>query len=152
MQTKLDPFDLPEQLRSYFYDAIVLAWETKRVQINKARFSRQCLEAGLGFRVENLRKISEVEARVGSLKSSEQILIFHVQGKGYECLLKRLRDSFAHGHYGKGKSNWITINHRYKGRNDKRESTRLFARVKQSKIKELVEFLADRKPVGNRLE
>ncbi|MDD4880032.1 MAG: hypothetical protein PHX10_00500 [Gallionellaceae bacterium] len=137
----LNPFDVPERFRSYLYNHVVLAWETGQVDINKSKFNKKNLEVSLGFRVENLRKLSDVEMRVSSLRNSSEILIFYVDGRGYECLFKRLRDAFAHGHYGKAKSDWIAIRHRFKGRNEKSESTRLFARLRQSTLKKLVELL-----------
>ena len=85
--------------------------------------------------------VSEVERRSASPWSPDEFMIFYVEGKGYESLFKRLRDAIAQGHYGLEKRGWISIWHRSQGRNEKICTTRMFARLRQSTIKMLIEFL-----------
>ncbi len=141
-QSELNPFGLSEDLRNYFYNKVVLSWEMGVSNIRSDRYNKRNLSADVGFRVENFKKISDLERRVSCLNDSSEFLIFHIEGKGYECLFKRLRDAFAHGHYGCGKSDWVTIFHRYKSRGQKVEQIRLLAKLHQSSIKKLIDLLS----------
>ncbi len=137
----LNPFDVPATFRSYLYDQIVLRYETKKIFINQGDFNKKCIEGIGGIEVINVRKLSDMERFVNSYRGAGESLIFYTEGRGYECLFKRFRDSFAHGHYGSDKRGWITVWHRYKGGKDGMEVTRLFARLRQTTLKELVDFL-----------
>ena len=139
--SSLNPFDVPKVFRNYVYDHVVLAWESDRVSIAPSVFSKKLLHASLGLRVEKVGKLSEIERRSRSSWGSDEFLIFYAKGKGYELLFKRLRASFAHGDYGLGERGFIKIWHRYKGPGEKMECTRLFARLRQSRFKELIAFL-----------
>lgn len=143
----LNPFDLPEVFRNYLYNNVVLKWETGVISVAPETFSKKSLYASLGIRVELVRKLSEVERRCSSSWGSDEFIVFYVEGKGYESLFKRLRDSFAHGHFGSDKRGWIKICHRYKGRSEKQENARLYGRLKQSSLKQLVSYI-DRSDVG----
>lgn len=137
----LNPFDVPKTVRNYLYDQVMLAWETDQVSIIPSDFSKKTLDATLGLRVEKLKKVSDVEQRSSSSWGPDEFLVFHGEGQGYESLFKRLRDAFAHGDYGLEKRDWLTIWHRYKERNEKSETTRLYGRLRQKTLKQLVGYL-----------
>ncbi len=137
----LNPFDVPKALRNYLYDHVMLAWETDQVSIIPAVFSKKDLHTSLGLRVEMVRKILEVEKRSTSSWGPDEFLVFYGDGKGNASLFKHLRNAFAHGDYGLEKRGWITIWHRYKGPRDKRETTRLYGRLRQTTLKQLVGYL-----------
>ncbi|MDO9011077.1 MAG: hypothetical protein Q7U78_04595 [Gallionella sp.] len=135
------PYSLSATFRAYAYDEVVLAWETQRVNIISAKFNKKTLEDGCGLYVLRLDKLSDVQRRDEGTWSSDEFLIFHNDGRGYECLFKRLRDTFAHGHYWQSKQDWITIRHRYKGSRDKLPNTRVFGNLRISTLKRMVAFL-----------
>jgi hypothetical protein len=137
----LKPFDLPEVFRNYLYNNVVLKWEIGVISIIPETFSKKSLHTSVGIRVELVRKLSEVERRYSSPWGADEFIVFYVEGKGYESLFKRLRDTFAHGHYGSDKRGWITICHRYKGRSEKQENARLYGRLKQSSLKQLISYI-----------
>lgn len=137
----LNPFDIPKVFRNYVYDHVILAWELDRVLIVSSAFSKKDLYDSVGLRVEKVRDLSEVERRSMSPWGTDEFLIFFGKDKGYEPLFKRLRDSFVHGDYGLDERGFIKIWHRYKGRGEKSENTRLFAVLRQSKLKKLIDFL-----------
>ena len=136
----LSPFDVSKTFRYYLYDNVVLAWETDQIAIVTGNFSKRVLNSSLGLRVEKIKKVSDVDLRSGSPWGPDEFLV-HGEGGGYEPLFKRLRDTFAHGHFGSERRGWITMCHRYKGGNEKHETTRLYARLKQSTLKQLVSYL-----------
>lgn len=140
-RAQFSPFQVPKYFRHYLYDHVVLAWETGQVSIIPDNFSKKILNATLGFRVEKLKKVSDVERRSSSNWGPDEFLVFQGEGQGYQSLFKRLRDSFAHGHYGLEKRGWITIYHRYKGRSEQLETTRLFGRIRQTTLAQLVGYL-----------
>lgn len=135
------PYCAPADFRAYVYDAIVLAWETQRVDIISAAFNKKTLERDCGLYVLRLDKLSDVQWRDKSAWPSGEFLFFHNDGKGYVCLFKRLRDAFAHGHYWQGKRGWITIRHRYQGAREKMENTRAVGNLKITTLKKLIAFL-----------
>jgi len=138
---QLNPFDVPKTFRNFLYDHVVLAWETDQVLIIPNDFRKNIVSITVGLRVEKLRKVSDVEQRSSSNWGPDEFLVFHGDGQGYESIFKRFRDSFAHGHYGLEKRGWITICHRYKGRGEKRETNRLYARLRQTTLKRLIGYL-----------
>lgn len=138
---QLSPFKVPKSFRSYLYDHVVLTWETGQVSIIQGNFSKKIISTTLGLRVEKLKKVSDVEQRSSSSWGPDEFLVFHGEGQGYESLFKRLRDSFAHGHYGLEKRGWIIIWHKYRGRSEKCETTRLYGRLRQTTLKQLVGYL-----------
>ncbi|NOT98523.1 MAG: hypothetical protein HOO97_05450 [Sideroxydans sp.] len=137
----LSPYHAPADFRAYVYDAIVLAWETKRVNIITSTFNKKTLEIHCGLYVLRLDKLSDVQWRDKGTWSKSEFLIFHNDGRGYVCLFKRLRDTFAHGHYWQRKRGWVTIRHRYQSSREKVENTRAFGNLKITTLKKLITFL-----------
>lgn len=137
----LGPYHAPADFRTYVYDAIVLAWETERVDIISTTFNKKALERDCGLYVLRLDKLSDVQWRDKDTWPSGEFLFFYNDGKGYVCLFKRLRDTFAHGHYWQSKRGWITIRHRHQAPREKVENTRAFGSLKISTLKKLITFL-----------
>ena len=137
----LMPYRTPADFRAYAYDEVILAWETKRVSIISSTFNKKILESECGLYVLRLDKLSDVQWRDQGAWSTDEFLIFHNDGRGYECLFKRLRDTFAHGHYWQSKRGWITIRHRYEDRSGV-ENTRAFGNLKIATLKKLITFLS----------
>ncbi len=136
-----NPYETPKVLRSFLYDHVVLALETGQVTINPAHFSKKVLHNSIDLRVEKVKKLTDVDLRSVSPWGPDEFLIFYGKGGGYESLFRRLRDAFAHGHYGSDRRGWITIWHKYRGTREKCETTRLFGRLRQSRLKNLITFL-----------
>lgn len=135
------PYYAPADLRAYVYDAVVLAWETKRVDIISSKFNKKTLESECGIYVLKLDNLRDVQWRDQGAWSSDEFLVFHNDGRGYECLFKRLRDAFAHGHYWQSKRGRITMRHRFKGARDKVENTRALGNLKITTLKKPIAFL-----------
>ncbi len=138
----LSPYCAPADFRAYVYDAVVLAWETKRADIISSTFNKKSLESECGLYVLKLDKLRDVQWRDQCTWPPSEFLIFYNDGRGYECLFKRLRDTFAHGHYWQSKRGWVTIRHRYQGSRDKVANTRAFGNMKIATLKKLVVFLS----------
>lgn len=147
MNNRTDPFSTPANFRAWVYSAIVLQHETGRVSYVAQRYHKATIKkAASGLTVEKRNNLAEVQLLENeqSFCSSEEFLVFYYEkrtGHGYECLFKRLRDAFAHGDYGLPRSNWIEIRHRFKGRNDKEDLTRIFGRLRISTLKKLVAYV-----------
>ena len=137
-----NPFSAPADFRAYAYTDIVLVFETKSVRILEARYNKQALHDECGLHVLKLCTSDDVQSEVHRKWSPDEFLVFYNDGRGYECLFKRLRDSFAHGHFCSLRRGWITIRHQYKRRNEKIK-TRLFGNMKIQTLKKLVAFLAE---------
>lgn len=137
----LEPYSAPADFRAYVYDAIVLPWETKDVNIISSRFSKKILEQECGLDISMLHDLYDVQQRDEGTWSKKEFLIFYKNGQGYECLFKRLRDTFAHGHYEQSKQGWITIRHRYKDSHNKLPNTRIFGNLRISTLKKIIAFL-----------
>jgi hypothetical protein len=137
----LDPFSLSASIRAFVYNSIVLKFETGEVRINQKKFNKKELNDFFGFEILSMRKLTEVQNATAGKKISGEFLIFYVEGKGYECLFKRLRDTFAHGHFEKGKRGWLTLCHQYRGENNKKEQVRLYGQISYSSLKKMVNFL-----------
>lgn len=135
------PYRAPADFRAYAYNEVILAWETKRVSIISSTFNKKTLGSECGLYVLKLDKLSDVQWRDQGAWSTDELLIFHNDGRGYECLFKRLRDTFAHGHYWQSKRGWITIRHRYEDRSGV-ENTRAFGNLKIATLKKLITFLS----------
>lgn len=131
----LRPYSLPATFRAYVYDAVVLAWETERVAIITSNFDKKILHSDCGLDVLRLDTLGEVQLCEQDTLPTGEFLIFLKAENGYAGLFKRLRDTFAHGHYGLNKQGWITIRHRY------HEKTRMFGNLRISTLKKLVAFL-----------
>lgn len=139
--TALDPLASTLRLRTFGYDSIVLAWEVDRARVTKATFDRKWLSDSIGFDFTNLKTLPEVKEAESQNCEDQEFLVFHIDSKGYECLAKRLRDTFAHGHYEETTKGMVTIRHRFKGRNDKVPMTRIFGRIRVANLKRLIGFL-----------
>jgi hypothetical protein len=104
-----------------------------------------------GLRVEMRKNLNEVQSieNEGIFRFNEEYLVFYFnKGTTYEVLFKRLRDAFAHGHYGSSpNSNWITIKHEFKGRNDKDNLTRIFGCLKVKTLKKLISHIDCSSPI-----
>ena len=137
----LNPYSLPATFRAYVYDAIVLALETHRVDIISSKFDKKILRSDCGLEVLMLDTLDDVQMRDQDIWPKDEFLIFLRKGGGYACLFKRLRDTFAHGHYGLNEKGWITIRHTYKGPKEKVAKTRAFGRLRIKTLKKLVTFL-----------
>lgn len=137
----LGPYHAPADFRAYVYDAVVLAWETKCVNINGSTFNKKTLDSHCGLYVLKLGKLSDVQLRDQDAWVKDEFLIFYNEGRGYECLFKRLRDTFAHGHYWQSKRGWIAVRHRYKTNRENVEKTRIFGNLKITTLKNLVAYL-----------
>lgn len=138
----LNPYSLSAAFRGYVYDAVILAWETGRADIISSTYSKKTLGSECGLYVLKLNKLEDVQLRDEGTWSKDEFLIFHrKKGRGYECLFKSLRDTFAHGHYSSSKRGWITIRHRYKYSENEVEKTRAFGNMRISTLKKLVAFL-----------
>lgn len=131
----LNPYSLPDDFRAYVYDAVVLAWETKRVDIISSKFDKKILHSDCGLDVLMLDTLAEIQLREQNTLPAGEFLIFLRTDNGYTGLFKRLRDTFAHGHYGLNEQGWTTIRHRYQ------EKTRVFGNLQISTLKKLVAFL-----------
>jgi len=134
-------YNLPATFRAYVYDEVILAWETERVNIISSTFDKKMLHSSCGLDVLMLATLAEVQLREQDALSTGEFLIFLRTDNGYAGLFKRLRDTFAHGHYGANEQGWVTIRHRYKGPKDKLENTRAFGKMKIATLKKLVSFL-----------
>ena len=144
MKTKTvpNPYSLPTAFRAYVYDAVVLAQETKRVNINTIGFNKHVLLSDCGINVLMVESLDEVELHDLCPWPEDDFFVFH-KGKenGYTVLFKRLRDTFAHGHFESNSEDWIVIRHRYKGRGERVENTRAFGHMQIGTLRKLVSFL-----------
>lgn len=103
------PYHAPADFRAYVYDAVVLAWETKRVDIISSKFDKKILQSDCGLDVLILDTLAEIQlCEQGTLPAGEFLISLRTDS-GYAGLFKRLRDTFAHGHYGVNEQGWITI-------------------------------------------
>lgn len=138
---KIDPYSTTAAFRALVYDSVILASETRRAKIKKSMFDRRALQKECGVSVVMSETLGEVQLHDASPWPEEEFIIFHRgNSSGYEVLFKRLRDTFAHGHFGVDSQGRIVFRHRYKGREDM-ENTRLFGHLKAASLKRLVAFL-----------
>ena len=131
----LNPFGLPSTFRAYVYNTVVLAWEMQCVDIISSKFDSKTLHSDCGLDVLRVKTLNDVQLYDLATWPTNEFLIFLRTDNGYTGLFKRLRDTFAHGHYGLHKQGWITIRHRYHGK------TRMFGNLRISTLKKLVVFL-----------
>lgn len=137
-----DPYSLPAAFRAYVYDAVVLAKETKRVNINTSGFNKHVLLSECGINVLMVESLDEVQLHDLGPWPEDDFFVFHRgKGSGYTVLFKRLRDTFAHGHYESNSQDWIAIRHRYKGRGEEVENIRAFGNMQVGVLLKLVAFL-----------
>ena len=148
-----DPYAIDPEIREFLYNEVLLLWETKAARVRDENINRQKLLFKLGFEVEYFNTLDELEARELALSNQTVVgidyLCFHNETKpefsaGYECLLKRLRDTVAHGHYSATVDGRIHIRHRYSP-NTKAERTRVVAKLQFDNLKKLITFIAGEK-------
>ncbi len=122
-----NPYSSPSDFRAYVYDVVVLAWETEHVDIITSKFDKKILHSDCGLDVLMLDTLDEVQLRDQDAWPIGEFLIFLRKGSGYAGLFKRLRDTFAHGHYELNEQSWITIRHRYQKNSDIRKFANQYA-------------------------
>ena len=116
--------------------------ETGAVNFRQDNYRKAVIESALGIQVLKIDKLDDlqpVEAQFKRLK--DDFLAFYCDGKGYESLFKRLRDTTAHAHYHQQPAGSIVLRHNFKGRGDKKAKLRLLGRLKYVTLKRLVTFL-----------
>ena len=140
----INPYGTPDNFRAYVYSQIVLAWETQYKHMISPVYAPKTLEAACPplqiMMLDTLDKVEDESKKQGN-NLNDEFLVFHRATKGYECLFKRLRDTFAHGHYTQQKSDLIEIMHKYQGTKDKTERIRIFGQLKITTLESLVSFL-----------
>lgn len=162
MSEMKDPYAIHPEIRKFLYSEVLLLWETQTARVRDENINRQKLLSSLGFSVEYFNTLDELEAHELALSDGSapvnDYLCFHNETKpefraGYECLLKRLRDTAAHGHYSATDDGRIHIRHRYSP-NKKPERTRVVAKLQFHNLKKLITFIAGEKeksrPVGQK--
>lgn len=154
MNNQIDPFSTPANFRAWVYSTIILRYETGKVSYVAKKYHKATIKkATSGLTVEKRNNLIAVQLLENeqSFGNSEEFMVFYYdKGTGYECLFKRLRDTFAHGDYGSPRrSGWVEIRYRFKGRNDKEDLTRIFGRLKISTLKMLVAYIDTALPVEN---
>jgi hypothetical protein len=153
MIEKPTPFSTSLEVRAFLYNSVVLPWETKSAIVRDENINGQKLHASLGFSVEYFNTLDELEARDIALANDSlfdgDFVCFHNETKpefsaGYECLLKRLRDAAAHGHFSTTSDNRILIHHRYAPRG-KPEKTRIVGKLSLVNLQKLMAFVSGEK-------
>ena len=143
--TQNDPHSISATLRHQLYDHVLLAWETKRVQINAARFNKKAISEQCGLDVVGKKKLNEIEQQLHQRgvqnKSRQEQIVFYYKDTCHHSLFKSLRDVVAHGHYGQPQSGWVSIFHCYQGPRDKKPRVRIFGQCKVNTLKNLIQFL-----------
>lgn len=148
-----DPYAIDPKIREFLYSEVLLLWETQTARVRDEKINRQKLLSSLGFSVEYFNTLDELEAHELALSNGStpinDYLCFHNETKpefraGYECLLKRLRDTAAHGHYSATDDGRIHIRHRYSP-NNKPERTRIVGKLQFPNLKKLIVFIAGEK-------
>ena len=105
-------------------------------------YSKKAIESSLGLHAVKKNKLDELQPLEAQLKKHPgEYLAFYCDGKGYEILFKRLRDSVAHAHYAQGARGWITLCHRFQGRGERKPKLRLLGNMKFATLKRLVAFI-----------
>jgi hypothetical protein len=142
MSNSIDPMLTPLTWREFLYNSILLASETKKVQVRTGAFDKKVLDSKLGLHVVRKTRLADMEATEKQYaKHPGEFLVFFSNEPGWAPLLKRLRDTAAHGHFGLGKRGWLTIRHSFKGPRDKVMATRIFGNLKFQSVKHLTEFI-----------
>ena len=142
MTDTMNPLTTPTVWRSVLYERVLLPWETGSVQIRPDAFNKKSIETALGLYVLRKTKLSELKAASMQWRNCPgQVLLFYSDGKGYESLFKALRNVVAHAHYTLERSGWIYLRHEYQKRGSSEGALRLFARMKFSTLKGLIQYL-----------
>jgi hypothetical protein len=144
MCEKLNPLSLKPAERAYFYDHVLLGWETSKTTQNHDIFNTKKVLEACGAHVVAISALKDLATKEATDLPAEYVdegylYFFNAQGKdyssGYSCLMKRLRDTVAHGHYTSDTKNWIKIRHVFN------EKTRIFGHIEMKKLKALVKFM-----------
>jgi hypothetical protein len=142
MSKSLDPFSAHGTWREFLYHSVLLPYETKGIMLRPGAFDKKSLASGLGLHVVRKTKLADMDAAEKQYRNyPDEFLVFFSKDSGWEPLFQRLRDTTAHGDYGKLKANWIQIRHRFKGPRDKVESTRMFGSLKFQTVRAIVQFI-----------
>lgn len=144
IRERLDPFLLPSIRREYLYDHVLLSWEAiKKVQRDDKFNARKAL-AACGSHIVAIDRAEELSAQESAalptdFEANGYLYFLNQNGKGfgsgYPCLMKRLRDTVAHGHYTSEANDWIKIRHVFN------ERTHIFGHLEMTKLIALVEFM-----------
>lgn len=142
MNRPSDPLTTPPSWRSFLYDEVLVPWETGTVSICKDVYRQAAIQSSLGIEVLKFDKLCDLQAHEPQIaRSKSECIAFYCDGKGYEALFKRLRDTTAHAHYSQQPSSWILLRHAFKGRGERKAKLRLIGRMKFTTLKRLVSFL-----------
>jgi hypothetical protein len=138
----MNPFVTPLTWRAFLYNDVLLPRETESVRIRPEAYSKKALADEVGLHVARKNKLAEMRTVEAAYRRHPgEFLVFYADGKGYESLFKRLRDTVAHAHYTGGRSGWITMHHQFKGRGEAKPTVRLMARIRFATLRSLVQFL-----------
>ncbi|MFH6563282.1 hypothetical protein [Aeromonas caviae] len=143
--TQNNPQTIRAALRHQLYDHVLLAWETKQVQINSARFNKKAISEQCGLELVGKKKLAEIEQQLGQRgvqnKNRQEQIVFYYKDSCHQSLFKSLRDVVAHGHYGQPQNGSVAIFHCYQGPRDKQPRVRIFGQCKVSSLRKLIRFL-----------
>jgi hypothetical protein len=142
MHNLLDPLAVPKLWRVALYDLVLLPWETQSFQCRTTVYSKQAIASTLGLYALKKNKLDDLQPLEEEMnRHSGEYLAFYCDGKGYETLFKRLRDSVAHAHYTEHRHGWITMAHRFQGRGEQVQKLRLIGNLKFKTLMRLVAFI-----------
>lgn len=142
MSKALDPTLVPATWREFLYNSVLLPYETNGLKQRPGAFDKKTLALDLGLHIVRKTKLADMDAAEQQYRNyPDEFLVFFSKDSGWEPLFQRLRDTTAHGDFGKLKANWIQIRHRFKGPRDKVESTRMFGSLKFQTVREIVQFI-----------
>ena len=142
MTELLDPLATPANWRAFLYDQVLLPWETQLFQCRPGVYSNAALDSALGLHALKKKTLAELQTLAPQLKKQPgEYLAFYCDGKGYEVLFKRLRDSVAHAHYTQPRRGWIKLSHGFQGIGDRKPKLRLIAHMRLETLKRLVAFI-----------
>jgi len=145
MSKPFTPMSTPAAWRSFMYDNVLVPWETGTLNICKDTYRKTVIESVTGIQVLKIEKLNDLQPVEEQFKrSKDDFLAFYCDGKGYEALFKRLRDTTAHAHYYQQPAGSIVLRHSFKGRADKKARLRLIGQLKFTTLKKLISFLHDR--------
>lgn len=141
---KLNPLLFPVTKRPYLYDKILLQWEIHKNVLREENFNGKKILAECGINVVSVTTADELTSKETEAISTDFIkagyLYFFNKGNkyvpaGYPCLMKRLRDTVAHGDYSSPAKGWMTIRHVYNGK------IHIFGQIEIDRLRMLVDFM-----------
>lgn len=142
MTEVLDPTLTPPTWRAFLYDQVLLPWETKSFQCRADAYSKTAIESTLGLLALKKNKLDELQPLESQFKKHKgEYLAFYCDGKGYEVLFKRLRDSVAHADFTQDRRGWVKLSHRFQGRGERVPKLRLLGSMKFTTLKRLVAYI-----------